>query len=209
MDLQTRLRQYLRRVLEMHWVQAACQLLYLGSPLFLVAVFQGLAIKYDWLASLKKPMDLGVRIHGKRILGDHKTWRGAVINTTFCVVGSLIQMGLQPTGMIPHWLPLYDYGQYGLLAGLLMGMGMTFGELPNSFLKRQLGIAPGLKGRRTWRWVFFLCDQVDLTIGIWIFMFLLIRPSLWLLAYSLLLTIILHMTVSIVGYFLGMRKTIV
>jgi hypothetical protein len=56
---------------------------------------------------------------------------------------------------------------------------------------------------------FFLFDQVNLTIGIWIFLFFLVRPSLLLVSWSLLLTLVLHMAISSVGHLAGMRKTIV
>ena len=55
---------------------------------------------------------------------------------------------------------------------------------------------------------FFLFDQMDLTMGIWVFIYLLIRPSLLLVLWSFLLTVVLHVTISSVGYLLGMRKTI-
>ncbi|MBN1849300.1 MAG: CDP-archaeol synthase [Deltaproteobacteria bacterium] len=190
-------------------LEATCQLLYLGSPLFLAAPVQGLTMKYDWLTFLKKPMDMGFSIRGKRVFGDHKTWRGATIQIIFCLVGALLQMDLQNAGFIPSWVPLLDYHKHALVNGLLLGIGSTLGELPNSFLKRQIGIAPGMKGRNALKFIFFLFDQVDLALGIWIFLFFLIKPSFCLIAYSLLLTIVLHVSVSSVGYLLGMRKTIV
>ena len=54
---------------------------------------------------------------------------------------------------------------------ILLGIGMTFGELPNSFLKRQLEIPPGRKKKGPLGILFFVFDQVDLIIGIWIFLF--------------------------------------
>ncbi|MBI4763166.1 MAG: CDP-archaeol synthase [Deltaproteobacteria bacterium] len=185
------------------------QILYLGSPIFLVAVVQGLSIKYEWFSSLKRPLDLGMSIKGKRIFGDHKTWRGMVINLVFCTLGAMIQVWLQGQGPIPPWLPLFDYSRIGLLVGVLMGLGLTLGELPNSFLKRQLGLSPGQGAKGPLRVFFFLFDQVDMAIGIWLLIFVLIRPTLSLVLYSLLLTLLLHVSVSVIGYFLGMRKTLV
>ena len=121
----------------------------------------------------------------------------------------MIQTWLQNGGYLSPWLLLLDYRKYGLVAGILLGLGMTLGELPNSFLKRQLDVAPGKKRGGLLGIAFFLLDQVDLAIGIWIFLFLLIRPSLTLLAWSFLLTLVLHVAVSTVGYLLGMRETIV
>jgi CDP-diglyceride synthetase len=183
------------------------QLLFLGSPLLLVAIANGLCIKYDWIKSLKKPLDLGLRFRGKRIFGDHKTWRGLVINVAFSVLGASIQGMLQGRGVIPSWILLVDYQTNGPLLGLLLGMGMTAGELPNSFLKRQMEISPGRQATGVLSVAFFLLDQIDLALGIWIFIFVVVRPPISLVLWSLVLTLVLHVAVSAVGYALGMRKT--
>ena len=185
------------------------QILFLGSPLLLVAIAQGLFIKYDWLSRLKRSLDLGLSIRGRRIFGDHKTWRGLMINVVFCTLGTMIHAWLQNKGYLPPWLLLLDYRKDGYLVGILLGLGMTLGELPNSFLKRRLEIPPGKRKKGLLGVAFFLFDQVDLAIGIWVFLFFLIRPSLLLVLWSFLLTIVLHMAISSVGYLLGMRKTIV
>ncbi len=185
------------------------QILFLGSPLLLAAIAHGLCAKYDWLNGLKRPIDLGKSYRGRRILGAHKTWRAPVIYVFFCTLGTLIQAWLQGRGDLPQWLFLVDYEADGLLVGLLMGLGMAVGELPNSFVKRQLDVAPGKRKRGLLGFAFFLLDQVDLAIGIWVFLFFLIRPSLFLVAWSFLLTIVLHVAISTVGYLLGMRETVV
>jgi len=185
------------------------QLLFLGSPILLAAVAQGLCIRYDWLAPIKKPLDLGLHLRGKRIFGDHKTWRGLAINVVCCTLGTLIQAWFQREDYLPRWLPFFDYEKHGPLIGLLLGLGMTVGELPNSFVKRQLEIAPGMRKKGFIGIVFFLFDQVDLTVGIWLFLFFVIRPSLVMILWSFAITIVSHVAVSSMGYFLGMRKTLV
>jgi CDP-diglyceride synthetase len=185
------------------------QLLFLGSPLLLVAIAQGFCIKHDLLQWFKKPIDLGLTFKGKRVFGDNKTWRGLVINIVFCVIGTSIQSWLQKKAYLPSWLPLLDYNESGWQLGLLLGAGMTIGELPNSFLKRQMGISPGKKGSGLMAVPFFLLDQVDLVIGIWAFIFFLVKPSFALILWSLWIAFILHMIVSIIGYGIGMRKTVV
>ena len=86
---------------------------------------------------------------------------------------------------------------------------MTAGELPNSFLKRRFEIPPGENRAGLIGALFFIYDQVDLTIGIWVFLYFLVKPSWGLILWSLLLTLALHLSVSSVGYLLGMRKTLV
>lgn len=132
-----------------------------------------------------------------------------MVNVISCTLVTMIQTWLQNRGYLPPWLLLLDYRKYGHVAGILLGLGMTLGELPNSFIKRQLDIHPGKREKGLLGAVFFLFDQVDLTIGIWIFLFFVIRPSPLLVLWSFVLTIALHLTVSSVGYLLGMRKTIV
>jgi hypothetical protein len=185
------------------------QILFLGSPLLPAAIAHGLCIKYDWLDRLKRPLDFGLRFKGRRIFGDHKTFRAPMVYVVFCALGTIAQARLQGGGYLPQWLFLVDYEADGLLIGVLMGLGMAAGELPNSFLKRQLDVAPGKRKRGLLGFALFLLDQLDLAIGIWVFLFFLIRPSLLLVAWSFLLTIGLHVAISAVGYLLGMRETIV
>jgi hypothetical protein len=185
------------------------QILFLGSPLLPAAIAHGLCVKYDWFNWLKRPLDFGRRFKGKKIFGDHKTWRAPVIYVVFCTLGTMVQTWLQGRGDLPPWLSLVDYEAGGFIVGVLLGLGMAAGELPNSFLKRQLEVEPGKRKKGLLGIAFFLFDQVDLAIGIWVFLFLLMRPSWVLVAWSFLLTIVLHVAVSTVGYFLGMRDTIV
>jgi hypothetical protein len=190
-------------------LETTCQILFLGSPLLLAAVAQGLCIKHDWLKLLKRPLDMGRTYRGRRIFGDHKTWRGSLINVFGCTLGALIQGRLLAQASFPPWLPLLDYDRHALLAGILMGAGMSFGELPNSFLKRQMEVPPGTQKKGVLGVAFFIFDQVDLVIGIWLFLFLLVRPTLPLILWSLVLGLPLHVCVSTVGYLLNMRKTLV
>lgn len=184
------------------------QIIFMGAPLLLAGIAQGMCIKYNWLKSLKRPLDLGRSFRGKRIFGDHKTWRGLVVNVLFCAAGALIQARLQAQGALPSWVLLVDYPADGLVLGLLLGFGMTAGELPNSFLKRQLNISPGKSAKGVLRVVFFLFDQVDLAAGIWVFIFFLVRPTAAFVLWSFAVTLVLHVAVSAVGYFLGMRSTV-
>jgi hypothetical protein len=183
------------------------QLLFFGSPLLLAAFVHGVFLKYDLLPFMKKPLDFGLSFRGKRLLGENKTWRGLVIQIICCTLGGVIQGKLQKRGFIPHWLPFLDYKELGPLIGLLLGLGMTFGELPNSFLKRQFDIPPGQRKGGFWGALFLVLDQVDLTLGIWFFFFLLVKPPVLLVVWSLALTLVLHLSVSGLGYILKMRKT--
>jgi len=183
------------------------QLLFFGSPLLLAAFVHGICLKYDLLSFMKKPLDFRLSLRGKRLLGDHKTWRGLAVQILCCMLGGVIQGWLQRRGLIPPWLPFLDYEELGPLIGLLLGLGMTLGELPNSFLKRQFDVPPGQRKGGVSGVLFLVLDQVDLTLGIWFFFFLLVKPPGLLVVWSLALTLVLHLLVSGLGYILRMRKT--
>ena len=199
----------------MSWCEAMLQgvienlskLLFLGLPVFPTALAHGLCMKYDRLRFLNKPLDLGGRFRGKRIFGDHKTWRGVVLYISCCTLVGAAQGWLQEVGWVPERLLLFEYRSKGFLVGLLIGLGMSLGELPNSFLKRQMGVGPGFKGRGGWGVFFLILDQVDMTLGIWAMLAFLKRPSMEIFLLSLVLTFVVHMGVSAAGYLLKMRET--
>lgn len=184
------------------------QIAFLASPILLAALANGLCMKYDYLSRIRRPLDFGLSFRGKRVFGDHKTWRGLLTTTVFCTLGALIQARIQRTGQLAPWLFLCDYGRLWLPLGLALGLGATLGELPNSFLKRQLSVLPGKRRKGIFGAAFFVLDQVDLAIGVWMFLYLLIKPSVALILWSLVLTIPLHLFVSVIGYALGMRRTL-
>ena len=188
-------------------VEMTLQIAFLGSPLFLAALAGGLCMKLDCLKWLKSPIDAGLLFRGRRVFGDNKTWRGLCLMTLFSTLGGWVQSLIQREGLLPQWLPLCDYGRLWLPVGAGLGLGAALGELPNSFLKRQLGVQPGKRKNGLLWTFFFLLDQVDLTIGVWVFLYFLIRPTDWLVIWSFVLTVPLHLLISLIGYGLGMRKT--
>ena len=84
----------------------------------------------------------------------------------------------------------------------------AMGELPNSFLQRLLEVGPGKRSGGLLAVAFFLFDQIDLAVGIWIFLYFLAWPYVGIVLCSFLLTILLHLVVSTTGYLLKMQKTI-
>ena len=56
------------------------------------------------------------------------------------------------------------------LLGLLVGAGAMLAELPNSFLKRRMGIAPGAQAGGIRGVAFHVLDQIDVVFGAWAFM---------------------------------------
>ena len=159
-------------------------------------------LRGDWLRPLKVPLDLGRTFRGRRLLGNNKTWRGALLMCGGVLLATLV---------LSLWAWWWDQLPSGIrdagpvLYGFLLGLGVVVGELPNSFLKRQLDIAPGSQ-RTSWSGrAITLLDQGDLVIGIWICLLPIHVLDLWegLLAFVVVSAI--HFGVNIVGYAVGAR----
>jgi hypothetical protein len=90
------------------------------------------------------PVDGGRTFRGRRIFGDNKKLRGFMIMPPATALTFYLFAQLRT--VLPSWYasglwPMTD-GRFALL-GLIAGLCFMLGELPNSFIKRQLGIGPG------------------------------------------------------------------
>ena len=116
-------------------------------------VLHMIAVKFDWLKILKRP------IH-ERLFGKNKTWRGIVLMPLFSLPGAFL---VAPwAGSLSPTIPVASYPP--LLFGTMIGLTYILAELPNSFLKRRLGIPPGEKSTR-FSFFFVLLDQLDSALG--------------------------------------------
>jgi CDP-2,3-bis-(O-geranylgeranyl)-sn-glycerol synthase len=123
-----------------------------------------------WLASwampsLARPIDGGLTWRGRRLLGDHKTWRGLVVMIPAAAISFAALHAAAAGAGLAGGLWTGDTTHYGWL-GLAAGAGFMAGELPNSFLKRRIGIAPGRHADAgVARWVFRVLDHLDSVAG--------------------------------------------
>jgi hypothetical protein len=167
----------------------------LGAPILHAPV-----LKFDLLRPLKRPLDGGARLHGHRVFGDNKTWRGALMMCLGVVLA---------TAALAHW-PWYwehlpgDVRRLGSTAlGLVLGVATVAGELPNSMLKRQFRISPGQRVSSPMGIALSILDQGDLVIAV----FILLLP-VWSVpfAYALVAFVvvaIIHLSLSQIGHAVG------
>ena len=180
---------------------------YLISPLLLGLTFHGLCIKFHWLKALTRPIDNGNSFRGKRVFGDNKTFRGLVAVAIGTAAGFGVQVLLH--GILgPRDFELIDYRRPGiLLIGFAMGMAAMLSELPNSFIKRQLGVAPGSATKGFAGWLFYCLDQVDMLFGVWLVLSFLVTVTVPRILWSIVFLFAAHQVITIIGYGLGMRAT--
>jgi CDP-2,3-bis-(O-geranylgeranyl)-sn-glycerol synthase len=146
------------------------------------------------------PVDGGLRLRGKPLLGTHKTWRGLVTG----VISALVVFWLLK--LITHhsaWAHRVandgiDYDGLSLWFGPVIGFGALAGDMIKSFAKRQFGIASGQS------WMPF--DQIDYIVGALVCSLPFVVLSWAQYAWIFVLWFGMHLLFSYIGYLLGFKE---
>lgn len=172
-------------------------------PLVIAGALHMAVVKMDVLKPLRVPLDAGATWRGHRIFGDHKTWRGVLVMVALAALGMMLQSWLSTHFPSIARIGLLDYTRINApLAGAILGLGYALGELPNSFLKRQLNITPGV----THNYAFMLLDQADSVIGCLLLSPLFWHPSLSQAGMILAVGTGLHLFLNASLFLVGLRK---
>lgn len=182
--------------------------LWLLTPLLGAAGLHGLILKYDWFAGLRKPIDRGVMYRGRPLFGANKTWRGVAAVAVGCAIVLGLQAGWLHRYETVREIELFDYGAVnGWLLGLWVGTLAELSELPNSFVKRRCGVAPGQSAGGLRGGVFLVWDQIDLLLGLWIAYAPLVDVTAQRVLISVAALLLMHPAITLIGYIAGMRRT--
>jgi hypothetical protein len=153
-------------------------------------------LRYDLVPALKHPLSA-------RLFGANKTVRGALFMST----------GTGAATLALHRLPAYrerlpaELRAAGALRhGALLGAAVVLGELPNSALKRRLGIAPGERAGSPLGVALAIHDQADFVIGAWPLLAPVWRMRARELAEAFAVVAGAHLAVNLAGYALGARS---
>ena len=165
----------------------------LFSPI-LSGVFNMIWCKVPVLNCLKYPMDFNKKfIDGKRIFGDNKTWKGfvgyLVLNILITVIWGFVCNGCGINHLNYFYVNNNNTIIFNIFTGLLLGLGYSLFELPNSFIKRRLGIEEG-KSTNGLKKIFF----IFLDLGILLYLL------------YVLVGAITHIVFNMILYFLHLRK---
>jgi CDP-2,3-bis-(O-geranylgeranyl)-sn-glycerol synthase len=171
----------------------------LGAPIAHAPV-----LRYDLLPALRRPIDGGRTLGGRRVLGDNKTWRGAAV--MFAGVG-LATAALSRLPAYRARLPAELDRAGPARWGALLALATVAGELPNSFLKRRLAIAPGGHRASAGGVVLSVVDQADVVLAAWLLLAPVWRMPAREAAEAFALVAAVHVPVNLVGYALGVRTT--
>lgn len=182
----------------------------LVAALFILAAFTlaGMAQTAWFAAPASKafavPLDGGLHLRGRRLFGPNKTARGFVVMVPAAAAAFVLLAAMAPD-VVRAWLWRLPLEGYALL-GAWAGFGFMAGELPNSALKRQLGIPPGGAPRaRAAAVLHFLLDRLDSGIGLLAALSLAVEVPWLTWAYVLLIGPFIHWSFSLVMFRLGLK----
>jgi CDP-2,3-bis-(O-geranylgeranyl)-sn-glycerol synthase len=150
-----------------------------------------------WFAGLAVPIDGGRSFGGRRILGDHKTWRGLLAGIVVGTATYEVQRMLHVAGFAPALAP-FDYAAHPALPGFLMGLGAGVGDAVKSFFKRRVDIAPGAS------WPVF--DQLDFFAGAYLCLSAVYVPPLLPTLACLPIVLAGSIGATAIGWALGLKE---
>lgn len=181
-------------------------------PAILAGIFNMVWCKTSFLLALQKPMDNNcVLKDGNRLFGDNKTWKGFI---------GMICLGLICTvlwGFICQLVPVltthnyfYHFQEntilYNSCIGVLLGLMYVLCELPNSFIKRRIGIEPGKTKHNRGKYLFVFIDQADSVLGMVLIVALFYPMQLWFGIVYVMIGAATHIIINIGLYKANLRK---
>lgn len=180
----------------------------IACGLFLLAAFTlAGAAQTTWFASRRsrafdRPLDGGLTFRGRRLFGANKTLRGLVVMVPAAAAAFALLGQATPVAS-----GLWDLSPAAYAAlGALAGAGFMIGELPNSFVKRQLDIAPGGAPLSTAGTIVqFAIDRLDSGLGMLIAVSVAVPVPWSAWAVVLIVGPFIHWSFSLVMFRLGLK----
>jgi len=184
-------------------IKIVTQLLLNASPVILAAIFHMFIVKMNYFSWMTYPLDHHKMYNGKPVFGPNKTYRGLVVMIVAAVFFSFIYSILLTKNVnLQEYDLLHITTANFVFYGVLFGFGYVIGELPNSFHKRQAGVAAG-KANTV---VMHIIDQVD---SVFTVMLLLVFFSsfTWMhFGIGVFFYGFIHIAINYLLYLVGLRK---
>ena len=176
------------------------------TPVLVAGLGQVLVLKIGLLPGLAVPLDRGVHWRGKALLGPQKTWRGVIVMTTLSALVATTQAGAASRSRRLRAFSPFDYDRINAgLLGVTLGLGYCLAELPNSFVKRRLGIDPAGRANRL-AWLQYLVDQSDSVAGCLVALRFFYRPTRLETGTAFATGLLLHVGVDQLMHTLGVKR---
>ncbi len=181
------------------------------APVIIAGILNMVWCTTSLAPKLNRPLDnRAVLRDGRRVFGDNKTWKGllgmVVLGAVAFVLWSLLVQG---TSLVQWDLFHQRHAAtlaYDAFAGALLGLAYALFELPNSFLKRRLAIAPGKESAGPRKWLFIVLDQIDSVVGVAVVLAILASISALFFLGLILVGGITHILLNMALFAVGLRR---
>jgi len=121
---------------------------------------------------------------GRPIFGSHKTFKGFFAGL---IIGTLVGIGES-----------FVFSNYNPLLGFMLSLGALVGDLGGAFVKRRLGLSPG---------VFLpIVDQIGFVSCALLFSLLVAQPTLIMVLIVLIITIPIHFLTNLLAYLTHVKE---
>ena len=164
-------------------------------------------VKSKFLQSWSKPIDGGLVLSdGKRLFGANKTWKGLIGMIVFTAICTII------LNIYPEQSTAFRSGRslndipYEAMYGATLGLAYILAELPNSFIKRRIDIAPGKNATGIKGILFTVIDQADSIIGGAIVISLFTAMSFYYFWLLVLVASAIHYAINLLMYFVRLKS---
>ncbi len=164
---------------------------FLIIPMVIGNVVHMIIVKKNLLSDLASPV-------AKDLFGLNKTYRGFIVLPILVGLSTLFSS--------------YFMGPFGSslledsIIGIVLGIVFLLSELPNSFVKRKVGIASGERSLKYPAIQLFI-DRMDSVLGVLLCYYFIRFPSILDVLFLLLLSIVLSYSVAFVLYALKIKKS--
>ena len=191
---------------------SVAQLTYVCVLMMVAGVIHMVLIKLPVLNSLLAPVDAGITLRdGKRLFGDNKTWKGFISMPLGGLVGFGLNSVLGDYSDTVYNLTIVGHESGGIaknawIFGAFLGLGYVVAELPNSFIKRRIDIAPGANKKGLTGRLFLVIDQIDSSIGCAIAMAIVLPLTSLDVVVLAVIGGVIHYVANISLYFVGLKK---
>ena len=181
------------------------------APMIAAGIINMIVCKLRIFRALQVPMDGGRCLRdGNRIFGDHKTWKGFI---SYILLGAICSASwgriIRNTDLnaLDYFYAAHENTLlFNIINGLLLGFAYALFELPNSFLKRRLGIAPGKSVEGVWKGFSVFLDQADSMFGCALVVWLFYDLGIARYIAFVLLGALTHILLNMLLYFAHLRK---
>lgn len=158
-------------------------------PMILANIIHMIIVKRNYLSALAKPISV-------KLFGKNKTYRGFFVLILFSGLLALSASSLHEVS-----------SSTALIIGSGLGFFYALFELPNSYIKRRLGISSGETNNK-FRYIQLILDKCDSIIGICIFYYVSNQADIVDISIIFSISLFLHIAISFLLYKVKIKENV-